>query len=77
MDKVDMVRQRRKPTLDTATGVRPDTQSDTRQKHNMSANQSSGSNSAESGQWSTRSQWIFFALASGICAAANGAFAKL
>ncbi|KAJ2979798.1 hypothetical protein NQ176_g3032 [Zarea fungicola] len=77
MDKVDMARQRRKPTSDTALGVLPDAQSDTRQKPNMSTNQSSGSDSAESGQWSTRTQWIFYAVASGICAAANGAFAKL
>lgn len=27
--------------------------------------------------WSTRTQWIFFAMASGVCAAFNGAFAKL
>jgi hypothetical protein len=27
--------------------------------------------------WSVRSQWIFFAMASGACAAFNGVFAKL
>lgn len=27
--------------------------------------------------WSTRTQWIFFAIASGACAAFNGVFAKL
>lgn len=29
------------------------------------------------GSWSIRTQWIFFALASGACAAFNGVFAKL
>lgn len=29
------------------------------------------------GTWSTRAQWIFFAMASGACAAFNGVFAKL
>lgn len=27
--------------------------------------------------WARRNQWIFFALASGACAACNGVFAKL
>ena len=29
------------------------------------------------GSWSIRTQWIFFAVASGACAAFNGVFAKL
>lgn len=29
------------------------------------------------GPWSVRTQWIFFAVASGACAAFNGVFAKL
>lgn len=29
------------------------------------------------GSWSVRTQWIFFAIASGACAAFNGVFAKL
>jgi hypothetical protein len=31
----------------------------------------------QSGSRSVRSQWIFFAVASGACAAFNGVFAKL
>lgn len=30
-----------------------------------------------SGGWSVQAQWLFFAVASGVCAACNGAFAKL
>ncbi|KJZ78033.1 hypothetical protein HIM_02670 [Hirsutella minnesotensis 3608] len=42
----------------------------------MTTDTESGQEPAAS-RWSARSQWIFYALASGACAAFNGAFAKL
>ncbi|KAM3519305.1 hypothetical protein NHJ13051_007596 [Beauveria bassiana] len=79
-----MVRQRRKPAPDTTAAT-------TRSKQPTAARSSSSSSSSSSneptimtttepaaaGQWSTRTQWIVFAIASGVCAAFNGAFAKL
>ncbi|KAM3486929.1 hypothetical protein MY8738_000055 [Beauveria namnaoensis] len=78
-----MVRQRRKPAPDTTAAT-------TRSKLPTAARSSSSSSSssneptimtttepAAAGQWSTRTQWIVFAIASGVCAAFNGAFAKL
>ncbi|KAM3509887.1 hypothetical protein MY10362_000330 [Beauveria mimosiformis] len=76
-----MVRQRRKPASDTTAAT-------TRSKQPTAASSSSSSSSNEpmttttessatSSQWSTRAQWIVFAIASGVCAAFNGAFAKL
>lgn len=74
-----MVRQRRKPAPDTTAAT-------TRPKQPTAARSSSSSNEptimtttepATARQWSTRTQWIVFAIASGVCAAFNGAFAKL
>ncbi|KFA63077.1 hypothetical protein S40285_08430 [Stachybotrys chlorohalonatus IBT 40285] len=42
-----------------------------------SSSHQAGSDMPSIGSWSVRSQWIFFAVASGACAAFNGVFAKL
>ncbi|KAM3445606.1 hypothetical protein NHJ13734_000307 [Beauveria thailandica] len=79
-----MVRQRRKPASDTTAAT-------TRSKQPTAAQSSRSSSSDEpmttttttttesdtASQWSTQTQWIVFAIASGVCAALNGAFAKL
>ncbi|OAA40824.1 transcription initiation factor IIA small subunit [Beauveria brongniartii RCEF 3172] len=75
-----MIRQRRKPASDTTAAT-------TRSKQPTAASSSNSSSSNEPmttttasappSQWSTRTQWIVFAIASGVCAAFNGAFAKL
>ncbi|KAM3556073.1 hypothetical protein ARSEF4850_005703 [Beauveria asiatica] len=79
-----MVRQRRKPASDTTAAT-------TRSKQPTAAQSSRSSSSDEpmttttttttesdaASQWSTQTQWIVFAIASGVCAAFNGAFAKL
>ncbi|OAA68839.1 hypothetical protein ISF_03214 [Cordyceps fumosorosea ARSEF 2679] len=66
-----MVRQRRKPASDTvATVKKPHTAE-------MTVDPAARAESAAATRWSTRTQWIFFAIASGVCAAFNGAFAKL
>jgi len=44
-------------------------------KDNMAGNE--GLRVGGTGSWSVRTQWIFFAMASGACAAFNGVFAKL
>lgn len=38
---------------------------------------SSSAATVAGGAWSARTQWMFFAVASGACAAFNGVFAKL
>ncbi|OAA81198.1 hypothetical protein LEL_00743 [Akanthomyces lecanii RCEF 1005] len=74
-----MVRQRHKPTSDTAATAaaseRPARAP--RDKPKMTMEPAAGTEPAAGSQWSTRTQWIFFAMASGVCAAFNGAFAKL
>ncbi|KAM3439410.1 hypothetical protein MY4824_002685 [Beauveria thailandica] len=73
-----MVRQRRKPASDTTAAT-------TRSKQPTAAQSSSDepmtttttTESDTASQWSTKTQWIVFAIASGVCAALNGAFAKL
>ncbi|KAJ4164928.1 hypothetical protein LMH87_006581 [Akanthomyces muscarius] len=74
-----MVRQRHKPTSDTAATAaaseRPARAP--RDEPKMTMEPAAGTEPAASSQWSTRTQWIFFAMASGVCAAFNGAFAKL
>ncbi|KAM3452490.1 hypothetical protein MY3296_004514 [Beauveria thailandica] len=72
-----MVR-RRKPASDTTAAT-------TRSKQPTAAQSSSDepmtttttTESDTASQWSTQTQWIVFAIASGVCAALNGAFAKL
>ncbi|ATY63946.1 transcription initiation factor IIA small subunit [Cordyceps militaris] len=66
-----MVRQRRKPASDTIASEKPHS---ARSEPRMTTERAGGT---EPAQWSTRTQWIFFAMASGVCAAFNGAFAKL
>ncbi|KAJ6780827.1 hypothetical protein PWT90_00514 [Aphanocladium album] len=68
-----MVRQRRKPTSDTAAAA----ESEKRTAAAMAEPVAGTEPVATPSQWSTRTQWIVFAVASGVCAAFNGAFAKL
>lgn len=65
-----MARQRRKPSSN------PQTQNTT-EKTDTTMRGLTIDSTVSPGQWSTRTQWIFFAIASGACAAFNGAFAKL
>ncbi|KAM3509110.1 hypothetical protein MY11210_006449 [Beauveria gryllotalpidicola] len=72
-----MIRQRRKPAPDTG----PEQPTAARRSSGSSSSSDeptmTTAESATASQWSTRTQWIVFAMASGICAAFNGAFAKL
>lgn len=43
----------------------------------MTATTDAAAASSGEGGWSVQTQWLFFAVASGVCAACNGAFAKL
>ncbi|OAQ99895.1 hypothetical protein LLEC1_02373 [Akanthomyces lecanii] len=73
-----MVRQRRKPSsasVAAAASKKPTTAA--RSELKMTMEPAAGTEPAAGSQGSTRTQWIFFAMASGVCAAFNGAFAKL
>ena len=75
-----MVRQRHKPTSDTVAAAAAASERPARAPRNepkMTMEPAAGTEPATGSQWSTRTQWIFFAMASGVCAAFNGAFAKL
>ncbi|KAK3182385.1 hypothetical protein K4F52_006388 [Lecanicillium sp. MT-2017a] len=65
-----MARQRRQPTS------KQQVESDSKEKGETMRGLPTDSTTSTR-QWSTRTQWIFFAIASGACAAFNGAFAKL
>ncbi|TQV96204.1 hypothetical protein V2A60_003357 [Cordyceps javanica] len=69
-----MVRQRRKLAPDTIASEKPTA---ARAEPRMTGARAATEEPATAVQWSTRTQWIFFAIASGVCAAFNGAFAKL
>lgn len=67
-----MVRQRKKLTPEP-----PPSQSSSSGDSMPGISGSSGSSGGPPSAWSARAQWMFFALASGACAAFNGVFAKL
>lgn len=66
-----MVRLRKKPHQIPLTKPSADPQSQDKMP------ESRGLRVGAPGSWSVRTQWIFFAVASGACAAFNGVFAKL
>lgn len=68
-----MARQRRKPI--TTSSDTSFTDGESRVAASMTT--TPDTSELESTGWSVRTQWIFFAIASGVCAAFNGAFAKL
>ncbi|KAK8147164.1 hypothetical protein G3M48_002064 [Beauveria asiatica] len=74
-----MVRQRRKPASDTTAATTRSKQPTAAQSSRSSSDEpmTTTTESDTASQWSTQTQWIVFAIASGVCAAFNGAFAKL
>ncbi|CEJ80382.1 hypothetical protein VHEMI00566 [[Torrubiella] hemipterigena] len=68
-----MAPRRRKVAQDTPADIKDSSSAES--KVSMAA--SDHQDAPNSGGWSTQAQWLFFAIASGICAACNGAFAKL
>lgn len=68
-----MAPRRRKVASDTPLDIQESSPAGS--KITMAASDSA--DAPHSGGWSTQAQWLFFAIASGICAACNGAFAKL
>lgn len=68
-----MAPRRRKVAQDTPADIKDSSSAGSKVSMAASDNQ----DAPNSGGWSTQAQWLFFAIASGICAACNGAFAKL